>query len=398
MACETTDDGTFGTLQRKSLGGMDFCLVKLDPKGKALWVRSIGGSLVDRGYGVATDAKGNAFVTGHYQSTDAVADGVKLPNAGDYDIFVAKYDPEGKMLWVRTAGGKGYDYGHGIAVDDNGDVVVAGAVGGDAMFGEVALNNGRAIFCAKYDTNGKLLWVRGTSGKSGGSAHGVAVDGKNCIYVGGLVSGDGEFGAVKIRTKTTAAIVAKLTPGGEVEWATVTPGTPSALVHEITADREGRVWVAGMFKGKVTLGPDSFESANDKDNDGFVASYDTKGTIQWARQLHGPATDYCLGVATDGMGTCFVTGEFSETATFGGRTLTTWGATDIMTAALDAKGAMTWLVQTGGAKGDNAYTMVYQPDGHLIISGACVAPAAFGSVKLEQSGGADAYAAKMKLP
>ena len=398
LACETTDDGTFGTLPRKGLGGMDFCLVKLDPQGKPLWVQSIGGSLVDRGYAVATDKNGNAYVTGHYQSNDAVVDGHTLPNAGDYDIFIAKYAPDGKLAWIRTAGGKGYDYGHAIVVDGNGDVVVAGGLGGDAIFGETALNNGRSLFCAKYDANGKLLWVRGTSGKTGGSGHGVAVDAANHIYVGGSCGGEGAFGDVKITVKSSAAIVAKLTPAGDVEWATVTPGTPSAGIHEIAADGEGRVWVAGMFKGSFTIGADSFQSAGEKDNDGFVAHYNSKGEIQWARQLHGPATDYCLGVATDGKGTCFVTGEFSETATFGGKTLTTLGATDIFTAALDLQGATSWLVQTGGAKGDNAYTMVYQPDGHLIISGACAAPAEFGKVKLEQSGGADAYAAKMKLP
>ena len=82
LAGETTDDGTFGDLKRTGLGGMDFFLAKLSPEGKFLWVRSLGGSLVDRGYGVATDADGNAYVTGHYQSTDAQANGQLLPNAG----------------------------------------------------------------------------------------------------------------------------------------------------------------------------------------------------------------------------------------------------------------------------------------------------------------------------
>lgn len=396
MACETTDDGVFGSVQRKGLGGMDFCLVKLDPHGKALWVRSIGGSLVDRGYGVATDAKGNAYVTGHYQSQDAVADHVRLANNGDYDIFVAKYDRDGTLAWMRTAGGKGYDYGHGIAVDDQNHVIVAGGIGSDATFGENATVQGHAVFCAKYDSEGRLLWVRGTSGKAGGSAHGVAVDAAGHIYVGGLVSGEGEFGKAKVSTKTQAVLVAKLSPAGEVEWATITPGTPSALAHEITADREGRVWIAGMFKGSVTFGSETFTSTGEKDSDGFLAHYSTRGELQWARQLRGPQTDYCLGVATDGEGTSYVTGEFSESATLGGRTLTTMGATDIYTAAFDARGTMQWLVQSGGAKGDNAYTMAYH-NGHLIFSGACAAPATFGNVKLEQSGGADAYAAQMKV-
>ena len=56
--------------------------------------------------------------------------GTKLVNRGEYDIFVAKYDRDGKLAWIQTAGGKGYDYGHGIAVDDKGDVIVTGAAVG----------------------------------------------------------------------------------------------------------------------------------------------------------------------------------------------------------------------------------------------------------------------------
>src|SRR5690606_35083768 len=110
-------------------------LTKVSKEGKVLWVRSLGGSLIDRGYGVVSDGAGNAYVTGHYQSTDAKGEGGEiLPNRGDYDVFVAKYSPEGDILWIRTAGGAGYDYGHGIALDPAGDVVVSGAVAGEAHF------------------------------------------------------------------------------------------------------------------------------------------------------------------------------------------------------------------------------------------------------------------------
>jgi dihydropteroate synthase len=138
---EITGDATFGGITVKSAGGMDFVLAKLDAAGKLLWVRHGGGSLVDRGYGVVTDAQGNCYVTGHCESTDAEFDGVKLENAGGYDAFVAKYDRDGKLVWIHSMGGKGYDYGHGVAVDGNGDLVVVGAVAGSAVFGDTVLES-----------------------------------------------------------------------------------------------------------------------------------------------------------------------------------------------------------------------------------------------------------------
>ena len=67
---------------------MDFFVAKVDSQGKFLWVRSGGGTKIDRGYAVATDKDGNCYVTGHYQSTDAKFDTIAQSNNGDYDSFV----------------------------------------------------------------------------------------------------------------------------------------------------------------------------------------------------------------------------------------------------------------------------------------------------------------------
>jgi hypothetical protein len=398
LAGETTDDGTFGDLKRTGLGSTDFFLTKVSKEGRFLWVRSLGGSLIDRGYGVATDAAGNAYVTGHYQSTDAQANGQALPNAGGYDIFVAKYDPAGPLLWIRTAGGTGYDYGHGIVVDSKGDIVVTGGMAGEAKFGDVTVNAGsttRPIFCAKYDAAGTLKWVKTTSGKFSGSGHGLGVDGKDAIYLGGSGGGAGTMDGVSWESKAQAGIVLKLSPEGAGVWATTLPGVPNAGFHEITVDTAGRTWCAGMFKGVLNGGP--VHTTGDKDNDGVLAHFSPEGKLVWTQVIQGPATDYCLGVATDNTGRCFVTGEFSDTATFAGQTLKSQGSTDIFTAALDEKGGVEWLVQSGGAKGDNAYSMAWHPSGRLVFSGGCVAPATFGSQTMTSPGGAEAYGAVLRL-
>jgi hypothetical protein len=398
LAGETTDDGTFGDLKRTGLGSTDFFLTKVSKEGRFLWVRSLGGSLIDRGYGVATDAAGNAYVTGHYQSTDAQANGQTLPNAGGYDIFVAKYDPEGTLRWIRTAGGTGYDYGHGIVVDSKGDIVVTGGMAGEAKFGDVTVNAGsttRPIFCAKYDAAGTLKWVKTTGGPFSGSGHGLGVDGKDAIYLGGSGGGAGTMDGVTWESKAQAGIVLKLSPEGAGVWAATLPGVPNAGFHEITVDTAGRTWCAGMFKGVLNGGP--VHTTGDKDNDGVLAHFSPEGKLVWTQVIQGPATDYCLGVATDNTGRCFVTGEFSDTATFAGQTLKSQGSTDIFTAALDEKGGVEWLVQSGGAKGDNAYSMAWHPSGRLVFSGGCVAPATFGSQTMTSPGGAEAYGAVLRL-
>lgn len=79
---EFTGTATFGEFTLTSNKLMDFFIAKVDPKGKFLWVRSGGGSKIDRGYAITVDDAGNSYVTGHYESTDAKFEEVSLPNSG----------------------------------------------------------------------------------------------------------------------------------------------------------------------------------------------------------------------------------------------------------------------------------------------------------------------------
>ncbi|MBE2284988.1 MAG: hypothetical protein IAE77_16120 [Prosthecobacter sp.] len=384
LASECVGDAMFGDQQHKTAGEMDMCLTKLDAAGKPLWVSGFGGSKTDRAYGVITDAAGNAYVTGHFESTDAMANGEKVPNAGSYDAFTAKFAPDGKLLWVRVKGGEGSDYGHGIAIDSKGHVVITGAIGGQ-------------FFCTKYDAEGREIWHRTPSGKVSGSGHGIAIDGKDHIYLGGSASGAGTFGKVAIESKTSAALVLKLTPEGEGEWVNLIPGTTTAIYHEIACDSQGRVWGAGMFKGSVSVAGQTFQAGTEKDYEGLIVHLDAAGQVQWAKHMHGPGTDYCLGVTTDDHGTAFVCGDFNQDTVLAGHALATRGSGDIFVAAFDVKGGLLWVQQAGGKLNDSAYPITFRAPDELIIAGALSTPATFGTHEVTKSGSSDLYAAKWKL-
>ena len=399
IAGESSGEASFGSLSAPGLGGMDSFVAKLSISGEPLWVRSFGGSKIDRAYGVVADSQGNVYVTGHFQSTDVQHEGKDLPNRGDYDIFLLKYDSAGKELWLRTAGGAGYDYGHGVALDPNEDVVITGAIQGEAHFGTKRLNEGstaRAIFAAKYSSEGTLKWATASAGV-GGSGHGLGIDAKGFIYIGGSCSGTGSYGSQKLEAlEGGAGLVLKLNPSGEAERATLFPGS-STTVHEICADDSGRVWVAGMFKQRVQIGQTALSSSGPANSDGFCAALDPSGAVQWAHGLQGEGVDYCLGICTDGAGRAFVTGEFSKDALFAGQSLHSAGGTDIFVAAFSPTGALQWTEVWGGEKGDNAYTMAWHYSGFLVVGGACTGPSSFGDKIMSRPNGAEAYAAKLRV-
>ena len=400
LAAETTGDSTFGPLAHRSAGGMDCVLIKLDPEGRPLWLRSIGGSAIDRAYAVACDEQGNAYVTGHYESPDALADNIKLPNAGSYDLFVAKYSPEGRLLWIRTGGGPGYDYGHAIAVDRKGHIIVSGSLAAGGKIGDKAAvpdGSPSAVFCAKYDPEGTLLWAKTTSGSLGGSGHGIASDGDNNIFIGGSLSGSGNLFGADAKPEKTSAFVCKLDSSGNILWHHLSKGSPSAVYHEIACDSSGRVWAVGMFKGTVAIDATTYTSANDKDNDGIIVSFNQKGLVQWTKNMSGPATDYCLGIAVDENGTAFVCGDFHGETTLAGKRLSSMGSGDIFIAAFDSSGTLDWLQQAGSAGNDSAYPIAFRAPDQLLIGGSISAPATLGKRELKHAAGADAYGAKWRI-
>ena len=394
---EFTGTATFGEFTLTSNKLMDFFIAKVDPKGKFLWVRSGGGSKIDRGYAITVDDLGNSYVTGHYESTDAKFEDVSLPNSGDYDIFVAKYNSSGKMLWIKTAGGKGSDYGHGIAVDSLGNLFVTGALTGEGTFDEVKLSEpgSSRVFCARYTTDGKLLWAKTPEGKGNSSGHGIAVDGKGNCFVGGHTGGEGSFGDIKLTNAMGRDIlVAKLDASGKVHWVAQGHGSSGAMIHEITADKNGNVWASGMFKGDLKLKDRVVKSNGDSDL--LLMSFGADGSELWTKTAGGPGIDYGLGVATDNQGNSFLTGSFTGKVLFEGEEKTSSASADIFVISFDRAGKARWFNQVPGKGTDHAYSIVADTSGNLYLSGACSGNAMFGKHEFTNLGSNDIFLAKLK--
>jgi len=404
MTGEFSKTGTFGDFTVESKGDLDFFVAKYSPAGKCLWARTGGGSKVDRGYGVAVDAQGNVFVTGHCQSTDATFDGLAFENrGGDYDLFVAKYDASGKIQWLKSGGGAGYDYGHGIGVDKAGNCYFTGAMVGDCEFMGVSTKNNKSghVFLAKLKTNGELAWLRVAGGVGGSAGEHLAVDAAgNTVVVGGA-SGVETFGDLTLTGKAGRDVFAvKYDTEGKALWTFGGDGSSNAAFTSVALDGHGGVSVCGMFKDALAIGGQKFQTsgkdpAKGKEYDLFAAKLDRDGKFRWVRTGNGKGVNYALCVAADEAGNSYVTGEFQFTVTMGDTTMTAKGLRDIYAAKFDENGALRWLRTDGGTRGNLGYCIVRDKAGNIFLSGAFDGETTYGSTKLTSKGSNDIMLLKL---
>jgi hypothetical protein len=109
------------------------------------------------------DAQNNELfcvVSGNFDDTTNV-DGYKLLNRGGSDMFVAKYDADGKMRWIRSAGSSNQDNAAGACIDPVGNVFLTGKTFHEVQFESQSYGLTRIyaphIFLAKYSTFGDFL-------------------------------------------------------------------------------------------------------------------------------------------------------------------------------------------------------------------------------------------------
>ncbi|MCX7909721.1 MAG: choice-of-anchor D domain-containing protein [Ignavibacteria bacterium] len=124
-----------------------------------IWAKGIGGTEDDFGRSIAiTEDNSYIYITGSYSGTIEFDANKKFTSVGGLDIFVAKFDRDGNLIWAQTAGGYGTDTAAGICVDKLGNAYVVGTCMQTATFGYISPNmpikDAPYCFIAKYPANG----------------------------------------------------------------------------------------------------------------------------------------------------------------------------------------------------------------------------------------------------
>lgn len=215
--------------------------------------------------GITVDSSGNAYVTGHTESTDFPTknpiQGSKVGGTFYADVFITKINAAGSALVYSTyLGGSSGDVGYDIAVDDVGNAYVAGATDSTNFPTKNPIQASNAgsndAFVTKINADGSTLIYSTYLGGSGSDpAYGIAIDGSSNAYLTGI-TGSADFPTTNPIQASYAggkdAFVTKINAAGSaLVYSTYLGGNSNEEDDDIAVDNSGNAYVTGFHWSSV---------------------------------------------------------------------------------------------------------------------------------------------------
>lgn len=172
FAVIATSDSSYlmvGATTTLSNGDKDLYLAKTDLNGNLLWSKSIGGAAIDGGFDVVETTDNSYIATGFSKSYNFT---------NGYEIFAVKTDPSGNILWQKTFGDLNNDCAKSIVRDNgSGNFILAGGSNG------VNTQLGSRVYVVQMSVNGDSLWTKQYDGSTIEIGQSVCIDSYNNIMV-----------------------------------------------------------------------------------------------------------------------------------------------------------------------------------------------------------------------
>ena len=253
----------------------DIFIAKYNADGTLDWVTRAGGGFDSAGRGISTFFDGTSVVTGYFRDAAVFGAGesnetklLSTCDPGNSDIFVARYNADGTLVWAKNAGGAGWDNGFGISSFADGTSVVTGSIEGTAVFGAGEPNEttlvsagGDDIVIARYNSDGTLAWATRAGGTSWEEGYGISCFADGTSVVTGSFKYAAVFGASEPNETTLVSagyeniFVAKYNANGTLAWATRAGGTNWDRGQGISSFPDGTSVVTGFFYKTAVFGP-----------------------------------------------------------------------------------------------------------------------------------------------
>lgn len=389
---------TLGDSTYQSKGGADLYMIKYNPSGLILWQRSVGGTGWDEAAAIAADAGGNAYLAGVFSDT-LVVDGQQIvSDSGSSDIFLAKFDPYGALVWLKKYGGPGYDRVGDLTIQPNGNIYLTGGFEGVANIGGSLLNSNTHgnSFLLKLNPSGGKAWLK-QFGDATSLKIKVALKSNNNIVIAGNF-----YNTITIQNKTLAGgnnmggFVAEFAANnGSLKWLRKAhTGEASCMISALAIGADDAIFIGGNFSDNYNNDAFVIGDSTYMDTGGFVAQLGTTGLAGWSKQLSSGMFNYVSDVVVDNDNNVYATGLFTSPIDFAGQFYNAFGGIVMKFASEDGADLKLWGV--GDFSYEHVNFITADPVGRVYCTGSFEDSMVLGTHTLTVEGGYnDAFVARL---
>nr|MDJ0518379.1 SBBP repeat-containing protein [Trichodesmium sp. MO_231.B1] len=304
----------------------------------------LGGSNLEEGTGITIDNQGNTYITGNTNSIDFPITANAVQNSfggndefGRGDAFVAKYSPDGTLIYATYIGGSGQDFGTDLAVDITGDIYVTGNTNSVDFPTVNALQNtygggefsGDAFLLKLSNDGSNILYSTYLGGQDNDFSSAIAVDNNGDVYLTGNtgatlrfpiqpIPGVGDFPTTENALQNTLisefnrdAFVSKIsTDGSQLIYSTLLGGNDTEISQDITLDNSGNAYITGETRSINFPTINAVQNTIGGDTDVFITQLNTDGSdLIFSTYYGGVDGDIGNGIAVDDIGNIYLAGN-----------------------------------------------------------------------------------------
>jgi len=352
------------------------------------WNTFMGGSDQDEGTSIAVDDSGNVYIAGF---SDSPWGSPINAHAGNSDAFVAKLNSSGVLQWNTFLGGSNNDYGESITLDESGNIYIAGRsyqTWGSPV-NPFAGAFGYDAFAAKLNSSGVLQWhtFMGASIKEE-YCRGIALDDSSNVYIVGSSAETWGSPVNEHAGGSFDAFAVKLDSSGVLQWNTFMGNSSDDGGKGIALDENGDVYIAG--NSNTTWGSPVNEHSGDYD--AFAAKLNNSGVLQWNTFMGASGNDYGESISVNSGGNVHIAGYSS--ATWGSPVRAHEGWDDAFAAKLNNSGVLQWNTFMGSSSLDQGESIAVDDNGNVYIAGLGIL-STWGTPVNPPAGSDEAFAAKL---
>ncbi|MFN7118081.1 MAG: T9SS type A sorting domain-containing protein [Saprospiraceae bacterium] len=368
-----------------ALGEEDIFIGKLKSNLEIAWVKQAGSRLEDEVAALTLDSDDNLVITGTYWQ-ESNFDHIKL-TAGENPkaIFIAKYDFDGNILWAKTLNGNGLKGVEAVACDAENNILLTGFFEKNLLIGDTAFTarGNTDLFLAKFSSNGHLLWAvqQGKKGDTRGTALGLLTNGD--IVVAGFYNDSTQIADTILTANTSDqdAFIARFDKNGAPLWAKKAGGVFDSDVTKLVMDEADNIYITGYFVGVMRLSPTLSIQSSTGNSDCFLLKYQADGTPLAARAFGGRLLEQAADLMIQNN-MLFVCGFYQGDLVLDGFSLSTGNALSGFVAGFDLNLRAKWLKNLASDTFLYASNVVADAGGNILIGGSFIGKATLDSLQL----------------